>query len=454
MNEYANLVSPMEILDSKERRVERQRSMLSGEGRTLISFTLNIAGPVKCSSQIQECFTEGINQINSQLERRNIKVIRKEKWIEKSGYEAMFIVNFDAKKIKHIMVSIEEGSILGRLFDIDVISKGGHIISRSELEIGSRRCLICDQPAKECIRSQKHELYVIEERTRAIISEYFTLRRADSIATVACRSLMYELLITPKPGLVDQNNNGAHSDMNVFTFADSISVLTPYFRELYILGNNFSSIQPENLLKKLRFAGIRAEEDMLCITDNVNTHKGAIFSIGLLCAALGWSDAGGKRLNTKELLGLCGRIAKASIQEDLKNLARDKAITMGERLYIETGDSGARGEAAAGFPSVIKHGLPFLKKLMVEGKSINDAGVYTLLVLISQVTDTNIISRCGYIEQQNRQRELQELLSKTCLPTLKEIEDLDRNFIENNISPGGCADLLALTLMLYFLERE
>ncbi len=454
MKEYANVVSSREILDSKERRVMRQRSMISDEDKSLISFTLNIAGHVKCNPIIEKCFIEGIRLIENQLKRRNIKIIKQMKWIERTGCEAMFAVDFEAIEVKHIMISIEEGSTLGRIFDIDVISKNGHIISRSELGISSRRCLVCDHPAKECIRSQRHELHDIEGKINSIINEYFILQRADSIAAMACRSLMYELLVTPKPGLVDRNNNGAHTDMDVFTFADSISVLAPYFRKLYLLGNSAGKIMPEYLLEKLRFLGIQAEDDMICMTDNVNTHKGAIFSLGLLCAALGWGETDGQKLCVEELLEVCGKIAKVSIHKDLKNMTIDTATTMGEKLYIETGNSGARSEAAAGFPSVSNYGLPFFKKMIKEGKSINDAGVYTLLVLISQVTDTNIISRRSYIEHRNIQKRLHELLNKSCLPSFEEIKELDSSFIKSNVSPGGCADLLALTLMLYFLEKE
>ena len=152
------------------------------------------------------------------------------------------------------------------------------------------------------------------------------------------------------------------------------------------------------------------------------------------------------------LLSLCGEIASASIEEDLISKTSKTAMTGGERLFLKTGNAGARGEAAAGFPVVLNYALPTLRRLIAEGKSMNDAGVYTLLVLISKVTDTNIITRCGLSVHQRVQQSIQELISD--FPNLDIVKEYDLRFIEQNISPGGCADLLVITFMLYFLETN
>ncbi|HOS69382.1 MAG TPA: triphosphoribosyl-dephospho-CoA synthase CitG [Bacillota bacterium] len=452
MDEYFTIVLPQEILDAKERRKLRQHAMLAIEGSCVISFTLNIAGHIKLSPCIHECFMEGIRQIGVQLKQHHIAVLKQEQWVEKTGCEAMFSVESDAVKVKHIMVGIEEGSQIGRLFDIDVLSKDGCPISRSALGLASRRCIVCDNPAHECIRGQYHEISVIKKKTEHIIRDYFLQKRADFIAATACRSMMYEVCVTPKPGLVDRSNSGAHQDMDIFTFIDSISVLTPHFRYMYLMGSDLNEVPPQQLLDKLRYSGIMAENDMLAATNRINTHKGLIYSMGILCAALGWSEANYRSTDAASLLALCGEIASPGIDKDLHGITSENAVTGGEKLFAATGNAGVRGEAAAGFPSILNCGLPALKRFISEGMNLNDAGVYTLLTLISQVTDTNIISRCGLSAQQTIQKSIQTLLSENTLPGLNDVRELDCSFIEKNISPGGCADLLAMTFMLYFLE--
>lgn len=453
-NLYGQAVLPMEILNAREKRAVRQQAMLAHGGSCLISFTLNIAGPIKINHLIKKSFDEGIQEIERQLKRHQITILQQKIWVEKTGCEAMFAVNFDALRIKAMMTKIEEESKLGRLFDIDVICKETGHISRSLLGFESRRCLICQRPAHECSRSQRHDSNIIFEESERIMREYFLNKKADLVAAMACRSMLYEVCVTPKPGLVDRNNSGAHEDMDIFTFMDSVAVLTPHFRRLFLRGYELKTTAPQHLLERLRFAGLQAEYDMLAATNRVNTHKGLIFSLGILCSALGWSEANNHPVNTESILSLCGEIARPSLESDLQNITADEADTAGKRLYVATGNTGVRGEAAAGFPAVMHCGLPVMRKCIAEGKSLNDAGVYTLLALMGKAVDTNIIARCGLRTQQKVQESMQALLREKPFPDIEEIKGIDRQYIKENISPGGCADLLALTYMLYFLEES
>ena len=366
MNEGLYAVLPQEILDARERRAARQQAVIARGGTCFISFTLNIAGPIKLNPLIQKSFFTGIKQIENQLKRRNITILHHERFIEKTGCEALFSVTFDAVKVKRMMVAIEDGFALGRLFDIDVLSREGSQISRSALGLTKRTCLICDFPAHECARSQRHEPGLLQAKTKHIMQEYFLSRQADMIASCACRSMLYEVCVTPKPGLVDRRNSGSHQDMDIFTFLDSTAVLTLHFRKLFLLGYEQSAVSPSRLLERLRYAGMLAEDDMLTATNRVNTHKGLIFSLGILCAALGWSEANHRPTDAVSLLALCGEIALPSIEKDLQDITSDTAVTAGERLYATIGNSGVRGEAAAGFPSVLNCGLSTLRKMIAE----------------------------------------------------------------------------------------
>ena len=192
---------------------------------------------------------------------------------------------------------------------------------------------------------------------------------------------------------------------------------------------------------------------MLCATGGVNTHKGAIFSVGILCGALGrlereqWS-------NPETVLAQSAAMAKGLVSEDYVNLTWETAKTTGQKLYLEYGITGVRGQAEAGFPAVLNVGLPKLEAALAVGKSINEAGCAALLAMLADTVDTNMIHRGGYALAKETSENLKNLLEKEPFPTKETLEALDAEFIRRNLSPGGTADLLALTLMLHFLKEE
>jgi len=314
-----------------------------------------------------------------------------------------------------------------------------------------RECLVCDKPGAGCARSRAHPLDEIQRRTRSIIEDYFQQKDAQFIAKNAVRALLYELSVTPKPGLVDRWDNGAHSDMDFFTYIDSTSALTVYFHEMAAAGLANRSIPPENLLARLRCRGITAEEEMFAATGGVNTHKGLIFSLGTICAALGYHGSPFPCSDT--VLQTAAQIAASALHNDLGGMTSQNAVTHGEVIFAKYGVSGIRGEAAAAFPSVRLWGLPILQKAIANGNSYNDAGVETLLHLVAHVTDTNIISRSNPDVLKTLQINLQTFLDTQPdnAAMLDYAARLNDQFIKDNISPGGCADLLAITYMLHFV---
>ena len=142
--------------------------------------------------------------------------------------------------------------------------------------------------ARVCARSRRHSAEELARRTREIIVDHFQTKRASRIAELAERALLCELAVTPKPGLVDMETNGAHEDMDRFTFVRSACALRPCFERCARLGMENRST--EETFFRLRREGLLAEETMLAATGGVNTHKGAIFSLGLLCCAAGAAD--------------------------------------------------------------------------------------------------------------------------------------------------------------------
>ena len=139
------------------------------------------------------------------------------------------------------------------------------------------------------------------------------------------------------------------------------------------------------------------------------------------------------------------------IAADFAGVTKENAKTVGEVLYAKYGITGIRGEAEAGYPAVLEQGLPVLQKGLSMGLSLNDAGCCALLHLIAATDDTNLIHRSNRAMQLQVRKEIAALLADTPFPAMKTIGQLDEDFIRKNLSPGGSADLLAVTFFLHFL---
>lgn len=298
--------------------------------------------------------------------------------------------------------------------------------------------------------------------------------RAEALARHAVRALLYEVAVTPKPGLVDRADAGAHRDMDFFTFLDSAAALPPYFETCALAGlqagraeRSGSFRRLDTLLEQLRGDGKLAEEKMLCATGGVNTHKGAIFLLGILTAAAGYvlgsdergagtpedraadADAGQAALaRTERILLAAGRIAAPACRE-----LEQGGESTGLVLYRTTGCTGVRGEAAAGFPSLRDYALPALRKARKEGASLNDAGVAALLELILHVEDTTLLKRCKSAEAVETERSYLRELLKTMTPA-EAARRLNVRWSKRGFSAGGCADLLGAALFLRFIEDD
>lgn len=448
-------ITGYEMLEARETRAARQSEWLSGqEGCCLVSVTMNIAGAIKNTPLIRDGFSAGMEMVDDMLKNLGVTVCRGEQWLLKTGCEAFRLVKGDANEVKRAMIGLEEATAFGRLMDIDVLGLEKKPLSRGDLGLSGRRCLVCGAPAQVCGRSQRHSYDQLRDTTNHMIQTFLEERRADRVAAMANRSMLYEVLVTPKPGLVDRANSGSHSDMDVFTFASSASALTSYLRSAYLMGSR--SPDRLQLLTGLRAAGRLAEEEMNRATGNVNTHKGLIYSLGLICGALGHCEASAKH-SQEDLMAECGALAAETVTADFGVLAPSRK-TSGYTLYITKGVGGIRAEAAAGFPSVRQIALPVLTELMHRGLDANDAGAYTLLTLLGRVTDTNMIARGGMDKAAAAKDAALSLWPSDIvpdeLPPLAAIAEMDRQFMEDNLSPGGCADLLAISFFLYYLNEE
>lgn len=446
-------VSLTEMLDARERRARRQMQLLQQYQTTLICFTMNIAGPVKNSPLIRRGFCLGKELLRQQLMVFRADILHFEEICEKTGNEAIFVLDCDALTAKRAAVTVEDHTEAGRLFDMDVLRPDGSKVDRQELNLGSRTCLICGGIAQNCARSRTHTVEQLRAKTEALLESALAHYDSSRIARLACQALLYEVAVTPKPGLVDRANSGSHADMDFFTFQASAAALWPYFETCARIGMETRRLLPEETFARLREPGMLAEGEMLRATGGVNTHKGAIFSLGILCAALGrmgWEYAD----KPQWLLYECAQMTAGLVAKDFAGLTAQTAKTAGQKLYLHYGITGVRGQAEAGFPAVLKVGLPKLEEGLQKGLSVNDAGCTALLAMLAASDDTNMISRSDYETQQRIALETAILLQRTPFPERETLEQMDRAFMEKNLSPGGTADLLAMTYFLHFLKED
>ena len=270
-------------------------------------------------------------------------------------------------------------------------------------------------------------------------------------AFAATKALLMEVSATPKPGLVDRHNSGSHRDMDITTFQTSALTLSSWFYRFAEYGVLHRENEPESILAGAREIGVQAEKAMFQATGGINTHKGAVFSGGILCLAYGY--LGEAAVDSCLLQETCVKISSPAMK-DLKKINPRRA-TVGEQLYLEHGVLGIRGEAADGFPTVFQTGIPVMRKLLESGYSVNDAGILTLIHIMAALPDTNVMHRSSYEEALILQSRMKLLAEER--PEKKDyrriLENLDQEFIRRNISPGGCADLLAMTYFVLEMEE-
>lgn len=277
-------------------------------------------------------------------------------------------------------------------------------------------------------------------------------------ASLAQRSILYEVSTTPKPGLVDRENSGSHKDMDFFTFMASSSALYRGLYECAECGFEFSESDNINLIDKLRIPGIQCEKEMFKATDGVNTHKGIIFSLGILCAAAGKSyrEFGAENYNAETICEKVKEIAIDITARDFKEIKQKKLLTHGEMLYKKYGFKGIRGEVESGFATVRKSAVPILRYWYSNKTlSMNDIFLQVLINLMAESEDTNVIIRGGVESLIYTKTVSKEFLQSGGMkqPYAKEkLEQMNRNFVEKNISPGGAADLLAVSIFFGLME--
>lgn len=248
------------------------------------------------------------------------------------------------------------------------------------------------------------------------------------ISMLSVNALQKELDTTPKPGLVDKNDSGAHKDMDYNLMSKSIKVLHPYFTKLALLG--FQKELP--VLREIQMVGLEAEEAMFEATNGVNTYKGALFSMGLsvLCAS--------------HLMYIYNNVSAENLQSCISMLASripQPENTHGDKVLKQNKIKGALYNAVDGYKELFSSWLPFY-----QTNRDDEFVLHRLLLLImSTLDDTNIYYRKGKEDVEKVKRQSKELLDNF---SVQGLQQLNNEYIKENISSGGAADMLSLTVFV------
>lgn len=270
------------------------------------------------------------------------------------------------------------------------------------------------------------------------------------LADFAVHALVAEVNLTPKPALVDQRGSGAHDDLTLDLMERSAHSLHPMF-----VAMAHAAFQHATCSQALREAigeiGRVGEATMLHATNGVNTHRGAIWALGLMVTASALMSLDTKPVQAVELCQLAGIIAQF---ED--RFIPQQALSHGQQVQKVFGINGAKAQAQQGFPTIVKFGLPELDKSRQTQGNETTARVDALLAMMTTLDDTCVLYRAGETGLARMQQGAQEVLDLGGYSTFAgqhAFNSLEQDLLRLRASPGGVADLLAATLFIDRVEQ-
>ena len=452
------------VLANKDHRAAVQRRLVADYPEmTVVAAKLNIPGPIKNNLAIKEFFVAGLYQLEQQWLQAGTAFYQKGQWLEAgTGPERFYLVKAAAPTVKKATTAFEEATASNRLFDLDVLVKEGEQVrplSRADSSQPARRCFVCGRPAKECGRSRRHSVAKLQAAVNELIVGALATAHqsvvSDRLVQFAQRALLYEVMAWPKPGLVDPVEHGAHPDMDAFTFINSSVALHRYLYQAAEVGMHASTADYPLLFNELREFGKVAEQDMFVATKAVNTHKGAVFSLGVLvmATAASWHKRG--RIDLADIQSVVKAALVDLVKGDLKQQPAAPNETAGEQQYRKYGLTGIRGEAQAGYPTVFRYGLPTMLK---TAGTWNTRIVQTLLALARHTEDSTLIKRAGdpaILKWKDQQ--VDQCLAAGGVTTAAGralLNGLEQEFTRRHLSLGGTADLVILTVFLTIVKEE
>lgn len=415
------------ILEDRQLRVENIYSLIEKNRRFIISVKVNVCGNDKNLKSVVFIRKYFINKILSLFSIANYK-----NYSSYDGDYALIEINeTNYKKVKAELVLLEEG-VFGRYIDLDLYVSNKPSISRKDIGYPKRKCIICNDDVVVCARTKKHSVEEVLIKNDQLIKKELV----EYVVKLASESMFEEVSAHPKFGLVTYKSNGRHQDMNYKLFLKSIKVIKPYLLEYANEGFEIN----ETSFDRLRAIGKRCEVEMFNQI-GVNTHKGTIFLLGFLLPsivnALYNNDGLDAIQSTVEFLS-------NNILNDFNSIGNEK--TYGEKAYLNYGITGIRGEVYNGLPIVFAG----VKKFSSSSMACDELVICCLVHSMQYLDDTVILHRNELVCLQ-RVKEVATIINNVGCNTQKGkslIINYTEQFIAENISPGGSADLVICMLIL------
>lgn len=438
-----------ELLKSRDENALLKSEFIDRYKMPVVSVSMNIAGEIKRSPLVDLAFEYGYSRLVMELGEPKKSLVKR----DFTGCFALLVFDLEAELLKSKCLAIEEELPVGRLLDLDVTDAIGMLIRRPDTK--GRKCLVCGGPVFECSRARAHGLDDVIFKTQNILLDF----ASDKISKLAVSALKEELELTPKPGLVDQRNCGAHSDMDFDMMLRSAMSLKVYFENTLRLGFDMNLSNHCELIK-LRNLGIEAEKRMMHLTSGVNTHRGAIYGMGILLSALGncLKHGGSLVYKSRKIAEGLFELKKCSSDLECNKHVETTKILMGKsngELAREAfGRCGAEDEAMKGFPTAFA-GACYLEDLVNKyGRPTLIAKLRSFLFILEKADDSNLIHRGGRKGLELAKTEARRIRNLDDDKLVKALEGLDDVFIEMNLSPGGTADIYAQSLLLQKIKNH
>lgn len=415
------------ILLDRENRVELVRERLSNNN-LIVTLKVNIVGNYKNIDGTKAILNYFHNKIEENFDVQSYEFIES----FDGNYYIIELPRLDYVETKKKLIKLEEISI-GRLVDIDLFSDTKRSVSRIDLGLEPRSCIVCGRLYNTCLRERAHSLDDVLEKTKELIQKGLV----EILLDFTNDSIIEEVAAHPKFGLVTSKCGGSHTDMTYETFVKSKEALTKSMKRYLNEGFQID----EGSFLRLRNIGIDAERDMFESTDGINTHKGAIFLLGFLLPSLVDVLYYDKSIDSIEKTA---KYLAVSIMEDFHDLEQKKELSYGEKIYLNHGISGIRGIVFEGLKILTDNIKEIVKS---NGLDANENVINLLLFFMKEIDDTTLLHR-NPIEVLAEVKEI----SKDCYRDEKldyqKINKITEDFIRRRISPGGSADMTILALIL------
>lgn len=337
--------------------------------------------------------------------------------------------NKNVYDIKNQLVELEESHPLGRLIDIDVYTLDG-TLTRKKV----RKCYLCNNSFHECRMKKRHSSDDLLHFIKTMVNDYLIKFINDAINT----SMIKELDLHPKFGLVTPFSNGSHKDMNYKLMIKARDAIMPYFIDMFKIGYSIDFLESKFL--KAKEIGILAELSMNKATNNINAYKGLIFILGLVIVSLGHALVNNQKYEPiyENIKVMC-----KDIYSDIDKLDKTPGIT----YYQNYNFKGARGEAKEGLLSIKE-----IVKLLEKNNTLNDEVLtMSLINLLKSTDDSVLLKRSGSLEKYYFNKNLITSITKY---EKRKIEEITDYCINNNLSLGGCADLLIASIFIYITKNH